>query len=550
MDKVWQLNRNALIPILIVIFIGLRTVVPAFSTLPGDNGKFVFVREIGGHAQIFTANTDWTEQVQLTHDSTYDNINPAWSPDGSRIAFVKGIFGFLGLCGGAYLFVMDEDGSNQTQLTNDQRSCDIHPSWSPDGSKIVFNRRSYDNKWRIWSINADGSSETNLSCLGAKLCNLAATDLNPSWSPDGSKIAFGRLTGNDLQVFVMNSDGSGQHSLTNSGDDDEPDWSPDGSKIAFASERDGSWEIYVMNADGSAQRRLTRTELRTSTGNQVPRWSPDGSKIIFSSDRDGMNRIYVMNGDGSDQKILVSDPTIGSAVWQPQKQYMRISVSSNLSGISSVSVDGEMLVGGMNFSWRRGESHVISVESVVLGQNNGTRYRFAGWSDGVNATTRTVIATRDMVLSARYVRQYLLSVQSEHGKTTGSGWYDEGTIAYAGVNPAGTEDVFYTWMFADWSGDASGNSYKSNPIVMRAPKTAQARWFFQFTVAFWILIGAGAVTCALVVLKKSGSLSRRNRYDKATEVVRRTSAKTFCINCGAELSPGSKFCNKCGSAQS
>ena len=141
---------------------------------------------------------------------------------------------------------MNSDGSGQTQLTNND-AADVNPSWSPDGEKIAFASEGEDGNSQIYVMNAeDGSNVTRL-----------ADGSSPSWSPDGEKIAFSR----DFDIYVMNSDGGGQTRLTVDGR--EPSWSPDGEKIAFASSRDvnpdfAGPEIYVMNAeDGSNVSRLT-----------------------------------------------------------------------------------------------------------------------------------------------------------------------------------------------------------------------------------------------------------------------------------------------------
>jgi WD40 repeat protein len=125
----------------------------------------------------------------------------------------------------------------------------------------------------IVTLNPDG---TGVEVLTSDFAN---DDLNPSWSPDGARIAFDR----SADIHVMNADGSGVTTLTNNpAADVNPDWSPDGSKIVFESRRDGNRELYLMNADGSAQTRLTNHPAT----DRDPSWSPDGERIAFASDRD------------------------------------------------------------------------------------------------------------------------------------------------------------------------------------------------------------------------------------------------------------------------
>jgi Tol biopolymer transport system component len=253
------------------------------GTFPGENGKIAFARTVEDSWEIFVMNADGTGQTQLTNNPGLDG-SPDWSPDGTKIAFSN----FNG-----EIYVMNADGTGQTRLTDNGGG----PSWSPDGTKIAFGREG-----EIYVMNADGTGQTRLTDNGG----------GPSWSPDGTKIAFvSSDSAGNIEIYVMNADdGSDQTNLSNNpARDVEPSWSPDGTKIAFDSDRDGNREIYVMNADGTEQTRLTR---RAAT-DWDPYWSPDGTKIAFTlvtHERGGADEIYVMNAaDGSGKTNLSNNPS-------------------------------------------------------------------------------------------------------------------------------------------------------------------------------------------------------------------------------------------------
>lgn len=258
----------------------------AFLTSGVANGKIAFYRSPAENYEIFTMNADGSNQTNVSNRAAEDYY-PAWSPDGSKIAFTSR--GFTD-----DIYVMNADGTNQTKLTTDNAAYESLPNWSPDGSKITFykDRGVPDVPGDVWIMDSDGSHQIRLT-------DNAVNGFAPKFSPDGSQIVFGSNRDGNDEIYVMNADGSNQTRLTNNlASDDYPSFSPDGSKIAFHRITRDKTEIFVMNADGSNQIQLTDNSIP----DVYPAWSPDGSKISFTrwtSTRGYV--IYTMNADGSNQ---------------------------------------------------------------------------------------------------------------------------------------------------------------------------------------------------------------------------------------------------------
>jgi Tol biopolymer transport system component len=174
--------------------------------------------------------------------------------------------------------------------------------------RIAFDSNRFGNN-QIFIMNSDGTGQTRLT-------NNQANDIHPALSPDGKKIAFAsdRDGGNTYHIYVMNADGTGQTRLTNNMViDSQPVWSPDGLMIAFVSTMSGNNEIYLMKADGLGQTRLTNI----NANNAGPSWSPKGKKIAFSSNVNGPNyQIYVINTNGASLTQLTFGPAEMDN-WQP-----------------------------------------------------------------------------------------------------------------------------------------------------------------------------------------------------------------------------------------
>ena len=211
------------------------------------------------------------------------------------------------------IYVMDADGKNQRRLT-ENRHDDWDPSWSPDGKRIAFTSSGKVlNVVQAHPLFVEGGPP-QIYVMDAngnnqrKLTDTEFAEWYPSWSPDGKRIAFtssGAMDTAGWYIYVVDADGKNLQRLTQPDSGWYPSWSPDSQRIAFVSSRDAFGnEIYVMNADGSNQQRLTDTP----GDNRYPYWSPDGEHIAFVSFRDENWEIYVMDADGKNQRRRTRTP--------------------------------------------------------------------------------------------------------------------------------------------------------------------------------------------------------------------------------------------------
>jgi TolB protein len=199
------------------------------------------------------------------------------------------------------IFTMNADGSAST-LVHGSTSADQSPSWSPDGTKIAFALGT-----SIYTVNANGSGLTSVGTDGQ----------NPTWSPDGTKIAFNANADGDQDIFTKNADGSGIliPITSNTSTDENPSWSPDGTKIAYQNNGDGDYDIYTSNSDGS----LMPANITANAGidDVQPDWSPDAAKLAFKRGSPNGD-IFTINENGTAATAIAASVNDESnPAWSP-----------------------------------------------------------------------------------------------------------------------------------------------------------------------------------------------------------------------------------------
>jgi len=290
-----------------LLCLGLQAL-PSAAVSPKSGTKIAFRDYMTN--QIYVVNPDGTNLTQLTH--VPDNVipfRPSWSPDGSTL-----VYGHLNLDNFLFrIWTINADGTGDRRLaTETRRFNDVWPSFSPDGTHIVFERCFRDGPCAIWIMNADGTHKRAVTPFKKE-----SSDTQASVSPDNRHVAYTALDEGGIlaQIHIVGVDGSDNHAVTPPRlEAGAPEWSPDGQLITFMSNLvRNNGLIYTMRPDGSDIVQLTHTPYPLN--DLWPIFSPDGTQIAFVTDRQHPHEccrdLMIMRLDGSDQHLVDIDDMRG-----------------------------------------------------------------------------------------------------------------------------------------------------------------------------------------------------------------------------------------------
>ena len=277
---------------LLVLLMFLLSAGPAHATFPGRNSLIAFHSRTDAGLQIFTVRPNGRGLQQITHVNG-DAAFAEWSPDGRQIAFEHDTPD-----GCANVAIMNADGSGLIELPPDPNSCDLDPSFTPDGSRIVFDRIDLvTNDEAFWSMDRNGNDRQRIG----PCC------FDPNVSPDGGKLSFLRENGEPFgsALFTSSIDGSDVLQLTPFSFDVavHQDWAPDGRHLVFTKDGDFpipgvSANIATIQPDGTDLRFVTHYEggeISAFAGS----YSPDGRWIVFRLNDHGLFGLFKIHPDGT-----------------------------------------------------------------------------------------------------------------------------------------------------------------------------------------------------------------------------------------------------------
>ncbi len=280
-------------------------IITMFGGKPMFGTHIYFVHQDSARSpkEIWRMDPDGNNQQQLTRFGELTH-EPSVSPDGSKIAFSSNR---------GYkwdIFVFSVDPARDLRFYNPNTRMNAQPSFTPDGKQIVFmSTEGTDRCCRIFTANLDGSG---LRPLTTSVFIDAEPKVNPK---TGADIVFTSGRSGPPQVYKMNVDGGDIERLSDgTGEAVNPSWHPNGQKIAFSWTRGfaaGKYNVFIMDVASRQYVQLTHDEGK----NENPSWAPDGIHLTFMSNRTGTEQIWTMLADGTQQQQITRKGLNSSPVW-------------------------------------------------------------------------------------------------------------------------------------------------------------------------------------------------------------------------------------------
>jgi VWFA-related protein len=309
---------------------GLTTIVdatkkPTWGIYSPDSTKILYQSNASGLYDLYTANADGTNPVQLT--SGMNTSAPfAWGfvSTGNTSTSIK-----IAYINSGDLWITDEQGTTPVNLTNTPNTYKFYPRFSPDGQKIAY-ISIQSGRYELWVMNADGSNKTQIT---SNHTTYPAGGFRPAWSPDGQWLYFGSGPGGDCEVFKIKIDGTGLQQVTNvpGYNTMNLDISHDGTKATYVRGNEGngySNKLYFSNSDFS-----NAVEIQPRQPAHNPIFSPDDSKIVYNYLSGGEYNTYIINVDGTGDVAIAAGAYPNA--WHPSGNKLLILEGTNLHWINT-----------------------------------------------------------------------------------------------------------------------------------------------------------------------------------------------------------------------
>lgn len=336
--KIFQRVASCVVLALLIIACGNSevTVIPPTPTVitaddVANRSRIVYAKtfdRLGGEFDLYTMKPDGSDQQQLTSEPGLE-ISPEWSPDGKTLAFASTrdsrqpnncVRGNVERNCNYEIYTIQADGTNLRRIT-DLTSLDRDPSWSPDGKRLAWTTTPFPSyKAELAIIDVDGS---NMQILTD---DPGYHEAHPEWSPDGTQIVWTRFDGQRYDLYTIQMDDYAikqvmiDHSIVDDVGNANATWSPDGNYLAWivmsGDPKSPATSLGIMNADGTNQQ-VFNVNPAMSYG-YVPSWSPDGQHLVYIHQADGSYSMYKVNRDGTNVTQLSDGQAYYSVpAWSP-----------------------------------------------------------------------------------------------------------------------------------------------------------------------------------------------------------------------------------------